>query len=82
MCDVCEEYYVYILFLFMCLFVGLNDFVKRGVLILVDEIPRYRNYLYYSYCYCELGSLHDTPLKYCRGGPSSYDLVVIKPLGW
>ena len=30
--------------LFMCVFVSLTDFVKRGVLTLVDEMPRYRNY--------------------------------------
>ena len=31
----------------MCIFVGLIDFVKRGILIFVGEIPRYRNY----HCY-------------------------------
>ena len=31
----------------MCMFVGLTDFAKRGVLTLVDEILRYRNYPYY-----------------------------------
>ena len=40
----------------MCIFVGLTDFAKCGVLILVDEIPHYRNYhchycYYYYYCY-------------------------------
>ena len=30
----------------MCVFVGFTDFVKRGVLTHVDEIPRYRNYHY------------------------------------
>ena len=30
-------------------FVGLTDFVKRGVLILADEMPRYKNYHYYHY---------------------------------
>ena len=33
----------------MRIFVGLTDFVQRGVLILVDEIPRYKNYHYYYY---------------------------------
>ena len=42
-CSVCEEYYVYIYIFFrlMCMFAGLTDFVKRSVLTLVDEIPRY-----------------------------------------
>ena len=31
----------------MCIFVGLTDFVNRGVPILVDEMQRYRNYPYY-----------------------------------
>ena len=35
----------------MCIFVGLTDFVKLGVLSLVNEIPRYRNYYYYYYYY-------------------------------
>ena len=51
-CGVSEEYYVYIytfFFRLMCLFLGLTDFVKRSFLILVDEIPRYRNYYYYYY---------------------------------
>ena len=39
----------------MCIFVGLTDFVKRSVLTLVDEKPRYRNYhFYYYYYYCEI----------------------------
>ena len=54
MCGVCKEYYVYIIYifflgLFICIFVSLTDFVKRSVIILVDEIPRYRNYHYYYY---------------------------------
>ena len=31
----------------MCIFVGLIDFVNRGVLTHVDEIRRYRNYHHY-----------------------------------
>ena len=31
------------------MFVGLTDFVKYGVLILVDDIPGYGNYHYYYY---------------------------------
>ena len=45
----CEERYIIIIFFFrfMCIFVGLTDSVKHGVLTLVDEIPRYRNHRYY-----------------------------------
>ena len=48
-CVVCEESYIMFVYHFlrlMCIFVGLTDFVNRGVLTLVDEIPRYRNYHY------------------------------------
>ena len=34
------------------IFVSLTGFVKRGVVTLVDEIPRCRNYHYYYYCCC------------------------------
>ena len=47
-------YYVYIFFfLGLCVyFVRLSDFVKRGVLTLVDELPRYSNHrCYYHYYY-------------------------------
>ena len=57
MCVVCEECEIMWIFFFLifrltCIFVGLTDFVKRGVLTLVDEISRYRNYHYYYYYYC------------------------------
>ena len=41
---------LYYFFRLMCIFVTSTYFVKRGARILVDEIPRYRNYHYY-YCY-------------------------------
>ena len=43
-----------IFFRLICIFVGLTDFVKHGLLTLVDEILRYRNYhcYYYYYYYC------------------------------
>ena len=34
----------------ICVFVALADFAKHGLLILVGEIPRFRNFQYY-YCY-------------------------------
>ena len=37
--------------MFIYYFLGLTDFVKRNVLTLVDEIPRYRNHHYYYYYY-------------------------------
>ena len=42
--------YIYF-FRLTCIFVSLTDFVKRSVIILVDEMPRYRNYHYYYYYY-------------------------------
>ena len=49
---VCEEYhimFIYSFFWLKCIFVGLTDFVKHDVLILVDGILSYRNYHYYYY---------------------------------
>ena len=53
-CGVCRNVMICFCFCFrlMYIFVGLTDFVKRGVLTLVDEIPRCRNYHYYYYCCC------------------------------
>ena len=52
-CVVCvrEMYimFIYYFFRLMCIFVGLTDFVKRDVLILVNEIPHFRNCQYYHY---------------------------------
>ena len=50
---VCEEYnyYVYIILEVLC--IHFVELVKRGVLTLVSEIPRYRNdrdSYYHQYC--------------------------------
>ena len=34
----------------MYIFSGLSDFVKRGVLTLLDQLPRYSNHHYYYCC--------------------------------
>ena len=49
---VCKEYYDYILFLRICVYIYVFvDLVKRGVLTLLGEIQRYRNdcCCYYQY---------------------------------
>ena len=51
--------FIYYFFRLICTFVSLTDFVKRGVIILVDEIPRYRNYHYYHNYYDYLGTGHN-----------------------
>ena len=45
------------------MFVGLTDFAKRGVLTLVDEILRYRNYPYYYYNYKHNFRFLDCPVS-------------------
>ena len=43
--------FIYYFLRLVCIFVHLIDFVKRSVLTLVDELPRFRNYHYYYYLF-------------------------------
>ena len=45
--------FIYNFLRIMCIFVGLTDFVKYGVLTCVDETLHCRSYHYYYYCYYE-----------------------------
>ena len=79
-CVVCEECEIMWIFFFLifrltCIFVGLTDFVKRGVLTLVDEISRYRNHNYYYYIRSRCGG-------YCFSVECTYSVTISQFSTW